>query len=166
MHWILFIVRSYCRSTVLHCNTKRDEGWQQKSVKHFSYFWCVRLSSVIEVASGEYGDMNPVLFEAVQGGMCALDEKKKLCDQKDDSVCVMNSTKVGTHPYTPHCGMWWCSSHPWDEIMYIVTPWICTGHGFTRVHTPVIYNHCLFFNILVCYHLLYLLLLIIFSIIL
>ncbi|XP_030633230.1 ATP-binding cassette sub-family G member 4b isoform X1 [Chanos chanos] len=30
---------------------------------------------IIEVASGEYGDLNPVLFEAVQGGMCAIEEK-------------------------------------------------------------------------------------------
>ncbi|KAJ8397232.1 hypothetical protein AAFF_G00440660 [Aldrovandia affinis] len=31
---------------------------------------------IIEVASGEYGDLNPVLFEAVQGGMCDVEEKK------------------------------------------------------------------------------------------
>uniref|UniRef100_A0A671V1S3 ATP-binding cassette, sub-family G (WHITE), member 4b n=1 Tax=Sparus aurata TaxID=8175 RepID=A0A671V1S3_SPAAU len=35
---------------------------------------------IIEVASGEYGDLNPVLFEAVQGGMCALEEKKQQCE--------------------------------------------------------------------------------------
>ncbi|XP_054651032.1 ATP-binding cassette sub-family G member 4-like isoform X2 [Dunckerocampus dactyliophorus] len=34
---------------------------------------------IIEVASGEYGDLNPVLFEAVQGGMCAVEEKNQ-CD--------------------------------------------------------------------------------------
>ncbi|XP_050921692.1 ATP-binding cassette sub-family G member 4-like isoform X2 [Lates calcarifer] len=32
---------------------------------------------IIEVASGEYGDLNPVLFEAVQGGMCALEGKNQ-----------------------------------------------------------------------------------------
>ncbi|KAJ8368198.1 hypothetical protein SKAU_G00082260 [Synaphobranchus kaupii] len=37
---------------------------------------------IIEVASGEYGDLNPVLFEAVQGGMCAAEEKQS-CDKSD-----------------------------------------------------------------------------------
>lgn len=41
---------------------------------------------VIEVASGEYGDLNPVLFEAVQRGMCALEEKKNQCDSNNSSV--------------------------------------------------------------------------------
>lgn len=36
--------------------------------------------SVIEVASGEYGDLNPVLFEAVRGEMCTLNEKKNQAD--------------------------------------------------------------------------------------
>uniref|UniRef100_A0AAY4E3A7 ATP binding cassette subfamily G member 4 n=1 Tax=Denticeps clupeoides TaxID=299321 RepID=A0AAY4E3A7_9TELE len=39
---------------------------------------------IIEVASGEYGDLNPVLFEAVQGGLC-LDESKKNSIDKNDA---------------------------------------------------------------------------------
>uniref|UniRef100_A0A3P8W8U0 ATP binding cassette subfamily G member 4 n=1 Tax=Cynoglossus semilaevis TaxID=244447 RepID=A0A3P8W8U0_CYNSE len=38
---------------------------------------------IIEVASGEYGDLNPVLFEAVQSGLCS-DECKK--NSKSDST--------------------------------------------------------------------------------
>uniref|UniRef100_A0A8D3CFC7 ABC transporter domain-containing protein n=1 Tax=Scophthalmus maximus TaxID=52904 RepID=A0A8D3CFC7_SCOMX len=43
---------------------------------------------IIEVASGEYGDLNPVLFEAVQGGMCAIEEKKNQCGNNGTSVCA------------------------------------------------------------------------------
>ncbi|NXH15855.1 ABCG4 protein, partial [Bucco capensis] len=35
---------------------------------------------IIEVASGEYGDLNPVLFRAVQNGMCTMAEKKSSPD--------------------------------------------------------------------------------------
>ncbi|KAL0993777.1 hypothetical protein UPYG_G00113810 [Umbra pygmaea] len=35
---------------------------------------------IIEVASGEYGDLNSVLFEAVQGGLCSEDGKKNSSD--------------------------------------------------------------------------------------
>ncbi|XP_030648603.1 ATP-binding cassette sub-family G member 4 isoform X2 [Chanos chanos] len=38
---------------------------------------------IIEVASGEYGDLNPVLFEAVQGGLCAEEGKKNSSDKND-----------------------------------------------------------------------------------
>uniref|UniRef100_A0A8C1GEE1 ATP-binding cassette, sub-family G (WHITE), member 4a n=2 Tax=Cyprinus carpio TaxID=7962 RepID=A0A8C1GEE1_CYPCA len=38
---------------------------------------------IIEVASGEYGDLNPVLFEAVQGGLCSDDGKKNSSDKND-----------------------------------------------------------------------------------
>ncbi|KAK2099594.1 ATP-binding cassette sub- G member 4 [Saguinus oedipus] len=31
---------------------------------------------IIEVASGEYGDLNPMLFRAVQNGLCTMAEKK------------------------------------------------------------------------------------------
>ncbi|XP_012678235.2 ATP-binding cassette sub-family G member 4 [Clupea harengus] len=38
---------------------------------------------IIEVASGEYGDLNPVLFEAVQGGLCTEEGKKNSSDKSD-----------------------------------------------------------------------------------
>uniref|UniRef100_A0AAQ4NRT2 ATP-binding cassette, sub-family G (WHITE), member 4a n=1 Tax=Gasterosteus aculeatus aculeatus TaxID=481459 RepID=A0AAQ4NRT2_GASAC len=40
---------------------------------------------IIEVASGEYGDLNPVLFEAVQGGLCSEESKKNSRDKNDSS---------------------------------------------------------------------------------
>ncbi|XP_066534236.1 ATP-binding cassette sub-family G member 4b isoform X1 [Hoplias malabaricus] len=40
---------------------------------------------ILEVASGEYGDVNPVLFEAVQSGMCAPDEKNNYFGKMDTS---------------------------------------------------------------------------------
>ncbi|KAM9733446.1 ATP-binding cassette sub-family G member 4-like isoform 1-T1 [Menidia menidia] len=58
---------------------------------------------IIEVASGEYGDLNPVLFEAVQGGMCALEEKKSHCDTNGTSVCTttcsMNVGNIERHTF-------------------------------------------------------------------
>ncbi|KAK2859636.1 hypothetical protein Q5P01_004256 [Channa striata] len=41
---------------------------------------------IIEVASGDYGDLNPVLFEAVQGDVCS-DVSKKNSRDKSDSFC-------------------------------------------------------------------------------
>ncbi|XP_068561911.1 ATP-binding cassette sub-family G member 4-like isoform X2 [Cebidichthys violaceus] len=52
---------------------------------------------IIEVASGEYGDLNPVLFEAVQGGMCALGEKKNQCDSNGQLLCAAMCPMVLTH---------------------------------------------------------------------
>jgi len=59
--------------------------------------WCCVCVPVIEVASGEYGDLNPVLFEAVRDGMCAVEEKKNQSDRRCLSVCTTKCSKeVGT----------------------------------------------------------------------
>ncbi|KAF3847228.1 hypothetical protein F7725_020256 [Dissostichus mawsoni] len=52
---------------------------------------------IIEVASGEYGDLNPVLFEAVQSGMCALEEKKNQCENNGTSLCATKCQKDAGH---------------------------------------------------------------------
>uniref|UniRef100_A0A673X990 ATP-binding cassette, sub-family G (WHITE), member 4b n=1 Tax=Salmo trutta TaxID=8032 RepID=A0A673X990_SALTR len=60
---------------------------------------------IIEVASGEYGDWNPVLFEAAQSGMCAIEEKKNSCDKKDtpaDSGAI-ESHSFATSTLTQFC---------------------------------------------------------------
>uniref|UniRef100_A0A8C7R1J7 ATP-binding cassette, sub-family G (WHITE), member 4b n=1 Tax=Oncorhynchus mykiss TaxID=8022 RepID=A0A8C7R1J7_ONCMY len=59
---------------------------------------------IIEVASGEYGDWNPVLFEAAQGGMCAIEEKEKSCDKNDTSDSgAIESHSFATSTWTQFC---------------------------------------------------------------
>uniref|UniRef100_A0A8D0CWH2 ATP binding cassette subfamily G member 4 n=1 Tax=Sander lucioperca TaxID=283035 RepID=A0A8D0CWH2_SANLU len=60
---------------------------------------------IIEVASGEYGDLNPVLFEAVQGGLCSEEGKKNSRD-KSDSSCPSQCHSVSGSPlstFTQFC---------------------------------------------------------------
>ncbi|KAM8897828.1 ATP-binding cassette sub-family G member 4 isoform 2-T3 [Spinachia spinachia] len=51
---------------------------------------------IIEVASGEYGDLNPVLFEAVQGGLCSEESKKNSRDKNDSSSPSQCPSETGT----------------------------------------------------------------------
>lgn len=51
---------------------------------------------IIEVASGEYGDLNPVLFEAVQGGLCSEEGKKNSRDKNDPSCNSQVHSDTGT----------------------------------------------------------------------
>uniref|UniRef100_A0A8C5EWS0 ABC transporter domain-containing protein n=1 Tax=Gouania willdenowi TaxID=441366 RepID=A0A8C5EWS0_GOUWI len=65
---------------------------------------------IIEVASGEYGDLNPVLFEAVQGGLCSEEGKKNSRDKSDSScptqchtVSHSNKHSFATSTFTQFC---------------------------------------------------------------
>ncbi|XP_072302393.1 ATP-binding cassette sub-family G member 4 [Eucyclogobius newberryi] len=51
---------------------------------------------IIEVASGEYGDLNQVLFEAVQSGLCSEDGKKNSRDKNDPSCNSQVHSETGT----------------------------------------------------------------------
>uniref|UniRef100_A0A672GD73 ABC transporter domain-containing protein n=1 Tax=Salarias fasciatus TaxID=181472 RepID=A0A672GD73_SALFA len=51
---------------------------------------------IIEVASGEYGDLNQVLFQAVQGGLCSEEGKKNSRDKSDSSCPSQCHSDTGT----------------------------------------------------------------------
>ncbi|XP_034034463.1 ATP-binding cassette sub-family G member 4 [Thalassophryne amazonica] len=56
---------------------------------------------IIEVASGEYGDLNQVLFEAVQGGLCSEEGKKNSRDKSDSchSQCHNDTGTLEKHSF-------------------------------------------------------------------
>uniref|UniRef100_A0A8C6FP83 ATP binding cassette subfamily G member 4 n=1 Tax=Moschus moschiferus TaxID=68415 RepID=A0A8C6FP83_MOSMO len=69
---------------------------------------------IIEVASGEYGDLNPLLFRAVQNGLCAMAEKNNgpeknevpaLCPPCPLEVDTIESHTFATSTLTQFCNL-------------------------------------------------------------
>ncbi|XP_051552531.1 ATP-binding cassette sub-family G member 4-like isoform X1 [Myxocyprinus asiaticus] len=56
---------------------------------------------IIEVASGEYGDLNHVLFEAVQGGLCSDEVKKNSIDKNDPTTSCPSPCHYVSDGHTP-----------------------------------------------------------------
>ncbi|XP_044522316.1 ATP-binding cassette sub-family G member 4 isoform X2 [Gracilinanus agilis] len=58
---------------------------------------------IIEVASGEYGDLNPMLFRAVQNGLCTVAEKKDTPEknhvQSPSPVCPPEVDPIESHTF-------------------------------------------------------------------
>uniref|UniRef100_A0A4W3HGU3 ATP-binding cassette, sub-family G (WHITE), member 4a n=1 Tax=Callorhinchus milii TaxID=7868 RepID=A0A4W3HGU3_CALMI len=54
---------------------------------------------IIEVASGEYGDLNPMLFKAVQDGMCSMAEKKNASNSSDVSAWKSDTGPIEKHTF-------------------------------------------------------------------
>uniref|UniRef100_A0A673J947 ATP-binding cassette sub-family G member 4-like n=1 Tax=Sinocyclocheilus rhinocerous TaxID=307959 RepID=A0A673J947_9TELE len=75
---------------------------------------------IIEVASGEYGDLNPVLFEAVQGGLCSDEGKKNSSDKNDATTsCPSQCYNVKTH---------FCHQYPHTVLTHLrVMSHLCIG---------------------------------------
>uniref|UniRef100_A0A673L314 ATP-binding cassette sub-family G member 4-like n=1 Tax=Sinocyclocheilus rhinocerous TaxID=307959 RepID=A0A673L314_9TELE len=76
----------YLRGLGLHCPTYHNPA-----------------DFIIEVVSGEYGDLNPVLFEAVQGGMCALEQKCNCVDKTTVTPWHVESHTFATSSLTQFC---------------------------------------------------------------
>lgn len=95
------------------------------------------LSSVIEVASGEYGDLNPVLFEAVQGGLCSEESKKNSRD-KSDSSCPSQCYSVSdTSPLTiaPHLLFRSCTAFT-VGLRWMVQSFVCGVFATSSICRP------------------------------
>ncbi|XP_054853152.1 ATP-binding cassette sub-family G member 4 [Eublepharis macularius] len=57
---------------------------------------------IIEVASGEYGDLNSMLFQAVQNGLCTMAEKKDSPNKVDSSCpgrCMADLDHIESHTF-------------------------------------------------------------------
>ncbi|EMP29005.1 NLR family member X1 [Chelonia mydas] len=86
-----------------HCKVLQEpsRAWEGNALTVLHAEWRQALG-IIEVASGEYGDLNPLLFRAVQNGLCTMAEKKSSPEKTDSSCpvpCVTDVDHIESHTF-------------------------------------------------------------------